>query len=218
LARRTPRTEAEYRKALDGILTESERTTRLIEDLLLLARADAGADRLAFANMDLAECAREACSAVRVLAEVKHLSFDTELPESCPIAGDYGALRRMFLILLDNAVKYTADGGSIRVTVRSEDGTAIVEVRDTGVGIPAEDLPHIFERFYRADKQRSRDSGGAGLGLSIAQWIALRHGGGITAESAPGAGSTFRVLLSAQPRTSRDLQNPAPYSGKEDSA
>lgn len=199
LTRSKPRTTEEYAKALDGILTESERTSHLIEDLMLLARADAGADGMVREPINVAECLRDACAEVRVLAEYKGVCLEASEPKECTISGDEQAIRRLFLILLDNAIKYTTSGGKIRVNLTvdaaASKSTALVEVRDTGIGIPADDLPHIFERFYRAAKDRSRTTGGAGLGLSIARWIAERHNGEIRAESTPGAGSVFRVRL-----------------------
>jgi heavy metal sensor kinase len=201
VARSKPRTEEEYAKALDRILVESQRTTRLIEDLMLLARADAGADGMVLEPMDLAHALREACAAAKVLAEAAHVHLIAEEFCECLIRGDDAALRRLLLILLDNAVKYTPPGGSVTVSMsvqeRAGEKTAVVEVRDTGIGIAPEDLPHIFDRFYRVAKDRSRTTGGAGLGLSIARWIATRHGGEIRAESAPGAGSVFRVRIPA---------------------
>lgn len=196
LARRRPRSDAEYAEALDRILAESERTSRLIDDLLLLARADAGADGLVSESMDLIESLRDACEEARVLADAAGLTFEAELPESCPMSGDSQALRRLFLILLDNAVKYTPSGGTVRVSAACVGTTeAVVDVRDSGPGIAAAELPHLFERFYRIGNVRSRTSGGVGLGLSIALWIATRHRGDISVESQPGAGSTFRVRL-----------------------
>jgi signal transduction histidine kinase len=126
------------------------------------------------------------------------LDFHTELPGvAVPVVGDRGALRRLLLILIDNAVKYTSEG---KVTVRlmNQNGGPQIEVTDAGLGISNEDAPHIFERFYRADKSRSRDSGGAGLGLAIAKWIVDAHGGNIEAYAAPNGGTTFTVSL---PRT-----------------
>jgi len=199
LARSKPRSSEEYTKALDGILTESERTSRLIEDLMLLARADAGADGMVRGPVNLAECLGDACTEVRVLAEHKGIRLDADVAADCTISGDDQAVRRLFLILLDNAIKYTPSGGEVRANLIFDGAAgkqaAVVEVRDTGVGICADDLPHVFERFYRAAKDRSRTTGGAGLGLSIARWIAERHGGEIQAESTPGAGSVFRVRL-----------------------
>ncbi|HEU4416224.1 MAG TPA: sensor histidine kinase [Candidatus Angelobacter sp.] len=104
-------------------------------------------------------------------------------------------LKQLFLILIDNAVKYTQKNGEVTITLSRVDGTATIRVRDTGIGIACDDLTHIFDRFYRADKSRSRKSGGSGLGLSIGRWIAEAHGGSIQVESALGAGSTFQVAL-----------------------
>ena len=199
LARSKQRSEEEYKKALDSILTESERTSRLIEDLMLLARADAGSDGIVQESVNITESFREACAEVRVLAEYKGIRFDANVSANCSILGDSQALRRLFVILLDNAIKYTPSGGEVgaRLAMDGSAGkpSAVIEIRDTGVGISAEDLPHVFERFYRASKDRSRTTGGAGLGLSIAQWIAARHGGNIRVESSLGAGSVFRVYL-----------------------
>jgi heavy metal sensor kinase len=195
VTRRRPRTEAEYSEALDRILAESERTSRLIDDLLLLARTDAEGEEFAFEPMDLAESLRQACEEGRVLADVAGLSFYLDLKSACPTLGDPQALRRLFLILLDNAAKYTAPGGTVRVTMEVGLTDAVIEVQDSGFGIGAEDLPHLFERFYRVGKDRSRARGGVGLGLSIAQRIATSHGGDISVHSEPGTGSTFRVRL-----------------------
>jgi heavy metal sensor kinase len=214
LARRTSRTEAEYVAAFDLILAESVRTSRLIDDLLLLARGDAGADGMVSEPMDLVDSLREACEEGRILAEAAAVSFSYDLPSGCPVAGDPSALQRLFLVLLDNAVKYTPAGGGVRVTVNVDEEYVEVDVRDTGVGIPPEDLPHLFERFYRVSKDRSRRTGGAGLGLSIAQWIARHHQGDIFVESQPGCGSVFRVRLPIVPfgryeaPPSSILQNP----------
>ena len=111
------------------------------------------------------------------------------------ISGDDELLKQLLLNLLDNAVKYTPSGGDIRVTLAVENGAAQVSVSDTGIGIPAEDQPRIFDRFYRVDKARSRAMGGAGLGLAIAQWIAEAHGGTLSVESVPGRGSSFILTL-----------------------
>jgi signal transduction histidine kinase len=190
------RAAAEYRQALARILVEIERTSRLIENLMTLARADSGAEALDFVPMDLVESLREACCQGQTLAQTKTLAFRLQLPgKPVCVEADFQALRRLFLILIDNAVKYTPPGGQVAVSLRSVDGFAVAEVEDSGIGISSEDLPHIFERFYRADKARSRDLGGAGLGLSIARWIAQAHRGEIQVESVPGQGSNFRVRL-----------------------
>lgn len=193
---RKSRSEAEYRETLFAILGESEKTTALVEKLMLLARTDAGFESLEQSVVNLNECLADACRKGRTLAEGRRIEFQQQLPtESVHVVGDASALRRLFLILIDNAVKYTPEEGQVAVSLTADSEFAHVEVRDTGIGIGAEDLPHVFERFYRADKARSREQGGAGLGLSIARWIAEAHGGSIRVRSTPGAGSLFQVRL-----------------------
>ena len=196
LALRKSRSEGEYREALQEVLTESERTSSLIENLMLLARADAGTETLKFERLDLAELARSVVARGRMLAEAKNLGWSSEIStEPLWVEGDALALQRLLLILIDNALKYTPPNGRVGVAVGRDDSTAMVEVQDTGIGISDKDLPHIFERLYRADKARSRESGGAGLGLSIGQWIATAHAGEIDVQSTPNSGSTFRVRI-----------------------
>lgn len=201
VTRRKPRGEKEYAEALDRILAESERTTQLIEDLMLLARADASAEDLAPEAVRVDQLAWAACEDVRVLAEAAGIALAADIPHECTVLGDCRALRRLVLILLDNAIKYSHRGGSVGLRVRlsaeRELPATMIEVRDDGAGIAPEHLPHIFERFYRASRDRSRKIDGVGLGLSIAHVIARHHGGNITVESSLGGGSTFRVLLPA---------------------
>ena len=193
---RKPRSEAEYREALSRILDESEKVSRMIEQLLLLARADSASGLLPMTRNNLAIAFESACREARILAEAKHLGFSESLPESpLWVQGDPGSLERLFMILLDNAVKYTASGGKIEVRLGSDDGFAIAEIRDTGTGIAPEDTSRVFDRFYRADRSRSRESGGTGLGLAIGKWIAEAHRGEIRVESALGKGSTFQVRI-----------------------
>jgi heavy metal sensor kinase len=193
---RTSQTVADYREAQQEVLAELEKTSSLVEKLMLLARADAGVETLQHAPVNLAECLRDACKDGKVLAAAKQLTF-TEGIESSEliVEGDSHALHRLFLILIDNAVKYTPSGGSITVGLKRTDASAVAEFRDTGIGISADDLPNIFERFYRADKARSREFGGVGLGLSIARWVAEAHRGSIEVQRTPGSGSVFRVRL-----------------------
>jgi heavy metal sensor kinase len=199
--RRKPRSEKEYAEALDRILAESERTTELVEDLMLLARADASVEDLAMEPVGLSELAQAVCAEARVLAEAAGVTLTNSGLSQCTVSGDGRALRRLLLILLDNAIKYSKPGSEVRLYLgichRGERRTAVLEVRDQGIGIASEDLPHIFVRFYRAAKDRSRKIDGVGLGLSIAESIARRHGGEIQVESSPGVGSTARVLLPA---------------------
>lgn len=198
LTLRRERTQQTYREALRQIVVESERTARLIDDLLLLARADAGLPALSLERLELTPLVRDVCEQGQILAQARQLQIYTEIPEE-PVYVDANdpALRRLLLLLVDNAVKYTPVGGRITVSLGRDLQGATVAVRDTGVGIPDAALPHVFERFYRADESRNRDAGGTGLGLSIAKWIAERHNASLEAESVVGQGSTFRVRFPA---------------------
>lgn len=195
VTRRRPRSEDEYVAALDRILRESERMSELIDDLLLLARSDSGADAPVLEPVDLAALVRSACDQVHVLAHDAGIAFAHTLPESCEGSGDPDALRRLLLTLLDNAVKYTPPGGHILVAMSTDGGQAEVAVQDSGIGISTEALPHIFERFYRVDTARGRSRGGSGLGLAIARTIARAHGGDVTVTSELGRGSRFVIRL-----------------------
>lgn len=196
LALRKPRTDAEYRDSLAQILAESEKVSQLIEQLLVLARADAASPSIPMHRIDLAEPLRNACLHSKVAADAKGLAF-REFIQARPlwVQGDAASLERLFLILLDNAVKYTPTGGQIEVRLTSEDQFAVAEVRDTGIGIAPEDIPRVFDRFYRADPARTRESGGIGLGLAIGRWIAQAHQGEIQIESGGSQGSVFRVRM-----------------------
>ena len=188
-----PRTADEHLAAWSRVRSETERTSNLIGDLLLLARSDANKNDFAFHSMDLAETVRSAVEELRVMADAKGLSLLIEA-SACPMQGDPAALRRAVCILLDNAIKFTPALGSVSVKV-SPGAQALVTVTDSGVGIAEQDLPLIFERFYRVSKDRSRQTGGSGLGLSIAQSIVKRHHGEIQVNSSLGKGSTFSILL-----------------------
>jgi heavy metal sensor kinase len=196
IALRRPRSEEEYRETLELLLEDLARTTTLIENLMLLARADSGAAALERVRLNLGAPLGEAWVEAQALAQNKQILMQAQLPESqLWIEGDSSSLRRLFFILLDNAVKYTPPQGRITVSLEASDGSAVAEVRDTGIGIAAQDLPHIFERFFRADRARSRETGGAGLGLAIGHWIAEAHGGTLSATSRPGEGSVFQVRI-----------------------
>jgi two-component system, OmpR family, sensor kinase len=180
------------REGVAAIRRESERMQRLVEGLLALTRGDEGAP-LEIADHDLAATAEEAARTARTVADGKVVVdyLPTEQPINAPF--DRNRIRQVASILLDNAIKYTPEGGTVTMAVRETDGWAELEVSDTGVGIPEDQLPLIFERFYRADKARA--SSGAGLGLAIARQVAEVHGGRIEVESTPGEGSTFTLLL-----------------------
>jgi heavy metal sensor kinase len=193
------RTLAEHDRAWASVLAQTERTSQLVDDLLTLTRGDSGSGGLLFEITDVAQVLSESCSDMQVLAHTKGVQLAFVVAERPTIIGDADALRRVFTILLDNAIKATSAGGSINVSVTAEGAaepqSAVITVEDTGIGIPQEDLPHIFDRFYRVNKDRSRETGGAGLGLAIAQWIVTVHGGAIQATSQVDCGSTFRVFL-----------------------
>lgn len=193
---RTAKTASEHREAQGQVLEELDKTSNLVERLMLLARADAGVETLQRERINLADTVREACREGGTLAEAKEIRFSENIgADDVVVEGDAHSLHRLFLILIDNAVKYTPTRGTIKVSLAKSNQSAVVEVKDSGIGIATQDLPHIFDRFYRADKARSREFGGAGLGLSIAHWEAEAHGGEIEVESTLGQGSLFRVRL-----------------------
>jgi heavy metal sensor kinase len=193
---RKDRTAEEYYEALEEILEESERTSQVVDSLMLLARGDSRKETLECVATDVRGVVRGAAEQGEKLARTHGLEFATSLPDGpVTVQADGDALRRALLILIDNAVKYTPRGGSVKVKLQANNGSAIVSVSDTGIGIAAPDLAHIFDRFWRADKARSREQGGAGLGLSIAKWIVEMHQGSIEVESQLGKGSTFHLRV-----------------------
>jgi heavy metal sensor kinase len=188
LAARKSRSPESYRAALQEVVAESDRMAQLVEDLLFLARCDAGAGEMAHTSLDLTAIVNEACATIAPLAASKDIQVTTNL---APVTteGNEAALRRLTLVLVDNAIKYTPGGGHVQVEL----DTHRLTVTDTGIGIEPESLPHIFERFYQADPSRSNS--GYGLGLAQAQSIAVRHGAQIHVTSKPGKGSVFEVAF-----------------------
>jgi signal transduction histidine kinase len=177
---------------LQAIEREATRLGEITGDLLTLARADAGEWPVAREALYLDDAAAGAVEAARTLAEHKRVVMEVGTFEEAKILADPALVRRLLLIVLDNAIKFTPSGGRVRLDVSAQDGQAAVVVSDTGIGIPAEQLPHVFERFYRGDPAR-REAEGAGLGLAIARWIADAHGARIDVGSQPGVGT--RVTL-----------------------
>jgi heavy metal sensor kinase len=208
LALRRSRGEAEYKESLCHILMEAERTTALIEQLLSLARADSGRETLHMQAVDLRQTLRSVVDGWQRVATLHNLQFSVSIPaQGWLVMGDETALRRVADILLDNAFKYTPSPGSVRLSLEQRGESAVITVQDSGVGIAEEDQSKIFERFYRVDKARSREQGGAGLGLAIAQWIVTQHRGLIAVDSRPGQGAIFRVGL---PMIAAPVQSPQP--------
>jgi heavy metal sensor kinase len=188
------RSAADYRETLEGCLSTAQQMRRLTESLLELARFDAGQETMKREPFDLSQVARQCIELVRPLADRRGITIDPDLL-AVQCLGDAERISRVVTNLLTNAIDFNRDHGEIRIAVDAYPSTALLRVADTGEGIPAEDLPHIFERFYRADKSRSRAQGHNGLGLAICKTIVDAHGGSIEASSQMGAGSTFTVKL-----------------------
>jgi len=195
----------EYVEALCAIERETERLGGIVEDLLMLARADAGERPIERRRVFLDDLTLDAAESARIMADRKAVRLEVDDFEEAAVNGDATLLRQLVLILLDNAIKFTDTGGVVRVGVRPVGTSAMLTVTDTGIGIPPEQLPHVFERFYRGDPSRTRGSTnggrseGVGLGLSIAQWIAQEHGGSIRIDSEAGQGSRVTVLFPGEP-------------------
>jgi heavy metal sensor kinase len=197
---RPHRNEEEYRQCLNAVYNEGTRMSRIVADLLSLARADSGQYPINHADCSLGPLIEECVRALKHLAEQRGVSLSFGAPAmEVVVKGDAELLRRLFMNLLDNAIKYTASGGSVRAELSQDQSASIFTVNDTGRGIAVDAQPHIFERFYREDKVRQRsansDGSGAGLGLSISQWIANLHGGRVSLEESSEKGSTFSVRL-----------------------
>src|SRR5678815_4174151 len=195
------RTPDEYVRALSAIEAESARLGRIVEDLLMLARADARERPIEPKRLFLDDVALDAADAARAMADRKGVQVEVGEFQEAPVLGDASLLRQLVMILLDNAIKFTPSGGRVRVDVRHAGPDASVIVSDTGIGITDDQLPHIFERFYRGDPSRTRESVGAGssdgvgLGLSIARWIVDEHEGSIAVESGPDVGTRIAVTV-----------------------
>ena len=194
LSRHRDRPIGDAAEALDDIDAEVTHLTALVDDLLLLARSDSGAVAMERVPLDLGDVAFEAASALGRTAEARgvHVAVD---PEPAMVSGDPARLRQLVMILVDNAIRHSPRDGAVTVTVRSAGQSASIEVTDDGPGLRAEDMPHVFDRFWRAP---GAPSGGTGLGLSIARWIAERHGGRIGVANRTGRGAAFRVELPAR--------------------
>jgi signal transduction histidine kinase len=183
--------------ALEEALQETTRMADLVASLLTLARADEGRFDLHREPVELEPLVREVFETAHILGEEGGLEVTLPVVMPATVMGERTRLRQLFLNLVTNAIKYTPRSGSVEITLSTVGRTATFSVRDTGIGISAADLPHVFERFYRADRARSRtaERGGFGLGLAISQWIAEAHGGTISVRSRLGRGSTFTVTL-----------------------
>ena len=191
---RPVRDEAEYREALSAVSQQASRLTRLVDDMLVLARADGGGYPVVVAPVNLTTLVSECVRELRPPADDNAITVRTSL-EAVTLQGDDTLLRRMFSNLFGNALKYTPRGGSIDVSLTKADGEVVLRVADTGPGIPAEDRERVFERFVRLDP--ARGAGGAGLGLAIARWVAEAHSGRLQVVSGGSSGSVFAVSFPA---------------------
>ena len=195
LALSKERSPDDYRKSLETISQESDYMSSVIGKLLFLARSDAGKEQLSFEDVELKGLITGLASNIEALAQDKGIKFVVDAKEELTVNGDKVKLRQLFINILENAVRYTPIAGQISVSLVQKDANAVVAIADTGIGIPPEHLPHIFERFYRVDKARARADGGVGLGLAIAKIIAESHKGKIEVESELGKGTTFTISL-----------------------
>ncbi len=200
LALRSRKRPEEYEAVLSSALEEVLRLHRIVETLLELARAESGQLTLERKPVDVAAVVREVAEDIELLARERGVRIELDLRSDGMLLGDALRLRQAVLNLVDNALKYTPAGGSVRLCVCYEADAVVVEVADTGIGIPPEELPRIFERFYRVEKSRARASGaeGAGLGLAIVRWIVEAHGGAIEVDSQPGRGTRVRLRFPRQ--------------------
>jgi heavy metal sensor kinase len=209
VALRNPGADADSRQAFADIVEETTKATVLLEDMLTLARADAERDARVFTELNLAEVVEQACDLARPIADELRLSLSVSPgTQLVKVLGDFPTLRRLLWILLDNALKYTPAPGEIDVALSAGGGRATVTVRDSGVGISETELPHIFDRFYRADPSRSQIEG-AGLGLAIAKWIATLHRADLTVTSHVQKGTIFRLDVPIYSGTPAVLEVPA---------
>lgn len=198
LALRRDRPADDYRQSLEIISEESRHMAAIIDQLLTLARADAGKEQWHFTNVDLGKLIDNLSTDVRVLCQEKGLAIQVGQMQELTVRGDEAGLRKLFMNLFDNAIRYTSAPGTVSVSMDCQGPMAVVTVADTGSGIPSEEIPFIFDRFYRVGKSRSQPEGGSGLGLAICRHIAEAHGAEIEVDSLVGAGSTFSVRLPLQ--------------------
>jgi heavy metal sensor kinase len=189
------RNASEYRESLAIILDESRRLSSLVDDLLNLARADAGRVKLQSEEFYLNDLLAECCRSAQSLAAARGVTLECRTAGDTTFRGDEQLLRRLVMNLLDNAIRYTPSGGKVSAALETHDSELSIRIADTGIGIAPDAAPHVFERFYRADTARSRQDGGFGLGLAIVKWIAESHHGDVALATNPGAGSTFTVTL-----------------------
>jgi len=185
----------EYQEVISSNLEEINYMSKVLEDLFVLSKSDENQVNLDYKPVDLRALVEEVCKHAEILAEEKNIKIIIAFLEPIEIKGDEVRLRQMVWNVLQNGIKYTQQGGELKISLQNEGDFALLTIQDTGIGIPEEDLPLIFNRFYRVDKARTRDEGGSGLGLSICRQIAEAHKGKIEVESKLGVGTRFKICL-----------------------
>jgi signal transduction histidine kinase len=180
---------------IGSVLEETERLSRIVESLFAISRLDAGEAKIQHIQFDLTALVRSTADQMSLLAEEKKITVQIAAEAKVPVEGDPSRIKQVIVNLLDNAIKYTPKEGNIILKISAAQRKAILEVCDNGIGIPIASLPHVFERFYRADKTRSRETMGAGLGLAIVRSICLAHGGHVDIQSIEGKGTSCKVEL-----------------------
>ncbi|HYV03174.1 MAG TPA: ATP-binding protein, partial [Blastocatellia bacterium] len=185
----------DLRETIGSTLEETERLSKIVDSLLSISRLDAGEALMTRERFDLNELVADTADQMRLLAEDKQISLKCTVAGPVEVEGDKGRVKQVVVNLVDNAIKYTGEGGKVEISVSPNNGNAVLEVADSGVGIPSEAIAHVFERFYRVDRARSRQMGGSGLGLSIVKSICTAHQGRVRVESNEGKGSRFTVEL-----------------------
>jgi heavy metal sensor kinase len=201
------------RETLGSLLEEVDRLAAVVEGLLALSRLDAGEARSEWERFDLAELVTTTADQISLLAEDRDITVGCEAPRPVFVEGNRARMKQVVVNLLDNAIKYTPQGGSVRLRVGRDEAQAIFEVADSGIGIPPDALPHVFERFFRVERSRTREQGGAGLGLSIVKSICTAHGASVEVHSSPEQGSCFRIRIPLAGPEPEPSHRPPPTSG-----
>jgi signal transduction histidine kinase len=205
LTQEAPLQEDDLRERVGSVLEEVARLEHLVSGLLVLSRLDAGERRGEWVDVDLAELGMSTAEQMRLIAEDRGIAIDLSALGPAIVRGDRSQLKQIIVNLLDNAIRFTPRGGLVSVRTVADESGSVLEVSDTGIGIPPAAIPFVFDRFYRVDAARSREDGGAGLGLSIVKSIGAVHGAEVDVDSEVNRGSTFRVRFPRWPRATAGL-------------
>lgn len=195
LALRSPKTPGQYVETITSAMEEVTRLSKVVQSLLDISRAETGQVRINFEPLNLSATIRDIAEDMQILAEEKGIKLDSIVEDNVTIYADDVRIHQLLINIIDNSIKYNRPNGSVLVRMQRDEGYAIIRISDTGVGIPKDNIEHIFERFFRVDKSRSRDVEGTGLGLAIVKWIVEAHNGEINVESEFGKGTMFTITL-----------------------